>query len=402
MPHDRVAACIARIALGFSLIIPALPADEPLRPELIRDIAIPGTASDRSESKELLADGTPANRLGGPSGLAWTGNGLEFLWITDRGPHDGATTHTPRFHLADLKPCLKSGGEPVLMRTVLLRDRQGRPLSGSSAAFDKNHPEKSLRFDSEGIALRNGSVIVSDEYGPAIREFDETGQARRDWPVPAKFAVANPNAAEETEFAENATGRLTNAGFEGLCADADGQLLAALQRPLRQDGAYDEAAQRVGRNVRLLQMCGPDCKPREFVYVLEDQKQGISELCHVGGTTYLAIERDSTVGESAESKKITIFDISRATDISDTPRLPSQGLPESIVPVRKRVLIDLLDPAFGLAGAKFPEKIEGLTFGPKLEDGRRLLVVASDNDFDASEPIRFWFFAVPESLLKID
>ena len=72
------------------------------------------------------------------------------------------------------------------------------------------------------------------------------------------------------------------------------------------------------------------------------------------------------------------------------------------MPVRKRVLIDLLDPAFGLAGARFPEKIEGLAFGPNLADGRRLLVVASDNDFDAAEPIRFWFFAVPAPHLKID
>ncbi|MBI1325050.1 hypothetical protein GC170_17945 [bacterium] len=393
---------LRRIAFSFCLLTTTLHAEEPAKISLLCDIAIPGTASDLSNLTETLSDGTPANRLGGPSGLSWTGRGLEFLWITDRGPLDGATTHTPRYHVADLKPCLDASGEPILKRTVLLRDRQGRPLSGSSAAFDKERPENSLRFDSEGIALRNGSVIVSEEYGPVVREFDENGKAQRDWPVPAKFAISNPSASEEQEFAENATGRLTNAGFEGLCIDSEGQLLAALQRPLRQDGAYDEAGQRVGRNVRLLQMCGPDCKPREFVYVLDDPKQGISELCHVGGTTYLAIERDSTVGETAQAKKITIFDISRATDVSDTPRLPSQGLPASIVPVRKTVLIDLLDPAFGLAGAKFPEKIEGLSFGPKLADGRRLLVVATDNDFEAAEPIRFWFFAVAEPLLKND
>lgn len=390
---------LRRIATSICLLTATLQADEPAKIALLRDIAIPGTASDLSNLNESLSDGTPANRLGGPSGLSWTGKGLEFLWITDRGPHDGATTHTPRYHVADLKPCLDSNGEPNLKRTVLLRDHQGRLLSGSSAAFDKERSENSLRFDSEGIALRNGSVIVSEEYGPVVREFDENGKAQRDWPVPAKFAISNPSASEEMEFADNATGRLTNAGFEGLCSDTDGQLLAALQRPLRQDGAYDEAGQRVGRNVRLLQMCGPDCKPREFVYVLDDPKQGISELCHVGGTTYLAIERDSTVGETSQAKKITIFDIALATDVSDTPRLPSQGLPSSIVPVRKRVLIDLLDPAFGLAGDKFPEKIEGLAFGPNLTDGRRLLVVASDNDFVATESIRLWLFAVPVPLL---
>jgi len=391
-------------AVAAFLACPAYPAhgDEPAKIDLIRQVAVPGTATDHSGLTGLLSDGTPANRLGGPSGLCWTGKGLEFLWVTDRGPLDGATTHTPRYHMADLAPCLESGKQPALRRTVLLLDEQGHSLSGAAAAFDKTRPDNSLRFDSEGIALRNGSVIVSDEYGPVVREFDDNGRARRDWPVPARFFIVHPSASEDQEFADNATGRLTNAGFEGLCADADGQLMAALQRPLRQDGAYDAASQRVGRNVRLLQMCGPDCKPREFVYVMDDARQGISELCHAGGTVYLAIERDSTAGQTARSKKIALFDIAGATDVSDTPRLPASQLAEAIKPVRKRILIDLLDPAFGLAGAAFPEKIEGLSFGPKLPDGRRLLVVATDNDFEASEPIRFWFFAVPEQSLKFD
>jgi hypothetical protein len=70
--------------------------------ELIRDVAIPGTARDLSGIKGELADGTPADRLGGPSGLTWTGTGQVYLWLSDRGPKDGATSHTPRFHEADL------------------------------------------------------------------------------------------------------------------------------------------------------------------------------------------------------------------------------------------------------------------------------------------------------------
>jgi hypothetical protein len=53
-----------------------------------------------------------------------------------------------------------------------------------------------------------------------------------------------------------------------------------------------------------------------------------------------------------------------------------------------------------LNGKQFPEKIEGLSFGPNMPDGRRLLVVASDNDFEAEEAIRFFFFAVSPELLK--
>jgi hypothetical protein len=54
----------------------------------------------------------------------------------------------------------------------------------------------------------------------------------------------------------------------------------------------------------------------------------------------------------------------------------------------------MLSPKFALAGSSFPEKIEGLAFGPDLADGRRLLVVAVDNDFIAEKPILLHAFAV--------
>lgn len=370
--------------------------------ELIRQVAVPGDTRDLSGRGETLSDGTPGDLLGGPSGLTWTGKDQVYLWLSDRGPKDGATTQVPRFHQVDLGPSIASGASPVIQRTILLKNAEGKPFSGSSSAFDARKPENSLRFDSEGIAVHEGKVFVSEEYGPRIVRFDPTGKAEMDWPVPSRFATARPTADEAQDLADNATGRLPNAGFEGLCTDGDGGLLAALQRPLRQDGAYAVDGRRVGRNVRLLRMCGPNCKPREYVYVLHDAMQGISELCHVGGTRFLAIERDGFPGAEAKFKKITLFDIADATDVSNEHKLPEGELPSTIVPVRKTVLMDLLDPVFGLAGASFPEKIEGLAFGPNLADGRRLLVVGSDNDFEPAEPIRLWFFAVPVEALRFD
>ena len=52
---------------------------------------------------------------------------------------------------------------------------------------------------------------------------------------------------------------------------------------------------------------------------------------------------------------------------------------------------------FGLAGASFPEKLEGLAIGPDLADGRHLLLVTSDNDFAAGNPSRFFAFALDRS-----
>jgi hypothetical protein len=61
----------------------------------------------------------------------------------------------------------------------------------------------------------------------------------------------------------------------------------------------------------------------------------------------------------------------------------------------------LLDRRFGLVGDSCPEKVEGLTFGPSLPDGRRLLIVCVDNDFQPDQSSWFYAFAVdPKSLTR--
>ena len=389
---------IRRVSLGLLMSCAALSARAQV--ELLRDVRVPGQTRDLSGQKTGPDEKMPADQLGGPSGLTWTGVGQTYLWLSDRGPNDGATTHTPRYHEVDLAISLADGSLPKLRRTVTLKQENGQPLSGFTGAIDAKNPSASARFDSEGIALWQGQTVVSEEYGPTVAVFDKQGKMQSRWPVPGRFIVARPSAVEAEELKQNQRGRQPNAGFEGLCGDGNGGLLAILQRPLLQDGALDKAGKRVGRNVRILQMCGPNCKPREFVYVLDGASAGVSEICHAGGTLFLAIERDSTVGETAKVKRIMLFDLADASDISGVEELPAGDLPAAIKPVRKRLLLDLLDPKFQLKGNDFPEKIEGLTFGPNLPDGRRLLVVASDNDFEAAEPICFWFFAVPGDQLK--
>jgi hypothetical protein len=80
--------------------------------------------------------------------------------------------------------------------------------------------------------------------------------------------------------------------------------------------------------------------------------------------------------------------------VSKVAKLPATGLPAGVKAVTKELFLDLLDPAFGLAGKNSPEKIEGLAFGPDLPDGRHLLLVTTDNDMKADEPTYFFAFAI--------
>lgn len=81
--------------------------------------------------------------------------------------------------------------------------------------------------------------------------------------------------------------------------------------------------------------------------------------------------------------------------VSGVASLPQTApLPADITPVSKALFIDLLASDFGLAGSDFPEKIEGLAFGPDLADGRHLLLVTSDNDFVGTQDTRVLAFAI--------
>ncbi len=40
------------------------------------------------------------------------------------------------------------------------------------------------------------------------------------------------------------------------------------------------------------------------------------------------------------------------------------------------------------------DNVEGMAFGPRLADGRRLLIVVSDNNFNSGQATKFFAFAV--------
>ena len=271
-------------------------------------------------------------------------------------------------------------------------------FTGSAAAFDATNSEASLRFDPEGVRVSAcaNTIFVSDEYGPFLYEFSlHNGKRLRSIPLPNKFVIDLPSATPATELAGNVFGRQSNRGMEGLAISPDGsRLYGIMQSPLIQDGGLDASLSRVGINTRLLEINLDTGAVREFLYQLDSRSNGISEIVAVNDQELLVLERDGRVGAAATYKKIVKISLAGASDIRNVAQLPTTGTPAGIAPVAKQAFIDMLNPTFGLAGASFPEKLEGLAFGPDLEDGRHVLIVTSDNDFNASQPSRFFVFAI--------
>lgn len=384
-------------AAFFGLLIALVPAAS-ARADivLIGKAALPGTAADKSGLTELVGDKVPHNRLGAfGSAIDYTGQGDLYLAVTDRGPGDGAAAYHPR--LQTLRIAINPGSErPVeveLVATTILTDAEGRPFSGFSGHLDPSGPE---RLDPEGLRLsRSGSLFIAEEYGPQIDEFSRDGKRLRRLPVPAAFVLASPAADPKDEAPpRNTSGRMPNRGFEGLALGPDGRTLwAIVQSPLIQDGALGPDGKRSGRHCRILEISIDTGHSRQWIYTLDSPRHGVSEILALGDRELLVLERDGEGGKDARSRQIYKLDVSRATDVSGVKSLPSGALPETIRAGTKTLWLDLMDPRFGLTGAGMPEKIEGLCFGPALPDGRRTLIITSDNDMKADQPNWFWVFA---------
>jgi hypothetical protein len=379
----------------------------PVRAEvaLIGVGTIAGDATDRSGLTGTYTSATgetiPANQFGSfGSAVTYSGRGTRYYATNDRGFGDGSTRSIDRFHVLDITVVpVRKRVNVYLVQTRFLTSEDGEQLVGLAAAF-ADDPRRSLRFDPEGLRVGpQGTLYVSDEYGPAIDEFNASGMRLRSLPIPPKFRAARLDANEDAEIAANRMGRVTNKGLEGLAITPDGRTLAGImQGPLIQDGG------KKGIYCRILTIVLDSGATHEYAYPLSKAGRGVSEILAIDADRFLVLERDSTGGPKGFAR---LFRIDRrgATDISGFGTDPDNGLPPDeappgVTPVAKQPFLDLLDPRFGLATEDFPAKIEGLTWGPDLPDGRRLLLIVSDNDLISKNPTYFYAFAVDRADLE--
>lgn len=362
--------------------------------ELVGLVAIPGTQTDGSELEGNLETGSPANALGGFSAIDYSLESDEYFVLSDRGPADGAASFPCRFHCITFRPksdasdASKIAWDWNLKSTQLLRTSTGQPFTGSLAALQAWDGQGDCpSLDPEGLRLVNDLVLISDEYGPSIRFFDRSGRLKSEVAISSKFGLSERKGPAMKE------GTFSNRGLEGICqTPKGGTLVAVFQGPLVQDGRIVKK-KCLGVHSRWLIVQRDLKSMSELNYVLDNESTGVSEVLAIDETRFLVLERDSETGVDAKIKRIYLADIAEASDISHLESI-TQGLPTGLRPIRKELVIDLMNPAYGMNGKKTPEKPEGLAWGPSMPDGRKLLVVCFDNDFEEARQSILAAFAI--------
>lgn len=297
--------------------------------------------------------------------------------------------------------------------------------------------QQRLTLDNEAVTLaHDGSMWVSDEYGPYVYHYKHNGKLVGAIRPPEAFIPKREDASGKLvdNFSSNnaprgttydpspgnpVSGRQNNQGFEGLSLSPDGKtLFVLLQSALRQDLDPSNVAT-TRRNTRLLAYDLRRNEPKligEYVVQLplfQDPATtsprlltaAQSELFALNDHQFLVLARDSSVGFTAANPKSTyrsidLIDISKATNILGKydevsgSIAPLGVLDSSIKPATYRKFLDINDNAqlnrFGLRNGEpndknnLYEKWEGIALAP-VGDRRApkdyFLFVASDNDF---------------------
>lgn len=339
-----------------------------------------------SDTRDQLGD-----TIGGiGSGLVYDTKTDTFFCIADRGPGDGTLPYRPRY----VKVKIKQDGKkliPEVVESVLFRDAEGREMTGlipnDRQADTPRMKDGRTSLDPEAIALApDGTLYVTDEYGPYLYQFQQDGKFIRRITLPEAFRPKNDSGKLDfTPDSPIVFGRNINQGPEGLSLLPDGKTaVLAFQSGLMQQGGHSSPV------TNLLFLDLTTGKPiAQYLYSFATQLPGsdrelkverlsVNDILTLDATRFLVLERDGAGRDGREEpsvaryKAVWLIDTTNATNVLETD-------PADAKPVEKQLVFNL--PALVPDPKTLSAKWEGIALlaPPKGRDVE--LMMTADNDF---------------------
>ncbi len=342
------------------------------------DLALtPG--GDRTSVRSLELLGEADLPFGGSFGGLAIGGLSAMTYDADRGQYyalsddrsSNARFFTVRIDLADGR---LTDGDVTFTDVQVLTDASGARFAANS-------------LDPEGLVLGGHHTLYLSSEGdanalidPFVATFDRFGRQTEALTIDARFLPAPGQSS----------GIRKNLAFEALTLTPDGRhLYVGTENALLQDGPA--AGLGTGSPSRITEYdTRTGDRVAEFVYGTEPvaiapvpadafATNGLVELLALDNQgTALALERSFSTGVGNDIR-LYLVRTEGATDVSGLASLQDV----SYEPVQKTLLLDLADLGLTL------DNVEGMTFGPDLPDGRRTLVLVSDDNFSPSQVTQF-------------
>lgn len=244
----------------------------------------------------------------------------------------------------------------------------------------------SLTWTSEGerIVPSDGPALLGD---PWIRRAATTGAYTSQLPLPPQLHM------NSQEF-----GPRKNQTLEGVTFTPDGRrIVTAMEDPLYQDG--DDPTPERGALTRITVHDAHTGLPlAQYAYPLQPlfatppadstDTNGVSDIVALGHDRFLVLERASIYSDNNWKARVYLIDLHGATNVLGRDSLTDASA-QPVQPVRKTLVTDLSD----VPGLPRVDNVEGITLGPRLPDGRRTIVLVSDDNFAARQVTQFIAFA---------
>ncbi|MCI2229658.1 esterase-like activity of phytase family protein [Polaribacter sp. MSW13] len=180
-----------------------------------------------------------------------------------------------------------------------------------------------------------------------------------------------------------------NAGFEGSSKSIDGKgFWVAMEAPLKTDGE-DPTFTKTSSPIRITYYDKATKKAtKQFAYQLERITKPAKGKVNLNGATaileykknhFFIIERTYQSGYGAHGNIVRVFDAT--IDKETTNVLEIDSLKKTtFIPLKKRLLLNFEKVQDQLTNGII-DNIEGMTFGPILENGNQSLILISDDNF---------------------
>ncbi len=319
--------------------------------------------------------------VGGLSGIDYDAKTDSYVLISDdRTTAD--SPNAPRLYTAKLSFDASQFSGVQFLSTIKLKQPDGSdyPKVPDLKVAD---PE-SVRIDpvtgnyvwvSEGD--RTLSSTPARVINPFIREVNAQGQHQREYSLPAMFQM---NGAAET-------GPRGNLVFEGLTFTPDGRnAVLLMEGPLFQDGPAPSLTAGAQSRITVFDRSSGQATA-QYAYPVEKVQatpvpetafsvSGATEILALSATRFLVLERSFSVGVVGNQVRLYEIDTAKASNVLSASTLAGA------TPVTKRLVLDFETLKTQLGGIA---NLEGISFGPKLANGKRSLVVVADDNFPAAD-----------------
>ena len=372
-------------AIALSLTLLPVTAEVLSSVNFVNGITISGGLQDLSTGSAV------DRRVGFFSDIYYDPNRKEWWGVSDRGPGGGLLSYETRVQRFTID-IAANGAISNFRIAQTVKFQESTPAGNVAFNGIAPSPANALgrAFDPEGLVIhpKTGNLLVSDEYGPSLKEFDRSGNLVRSFTtpvnlVPRDVVTGTPNFASD---AGNTAGKRNNRGFEGLAISPDGKFsYAMVQSSMLDEGGGNGVYARI---VKFDNSSG--LAVAQYAYRMDSsgQGRGTSSLVALGNDKFLVLERNNRgigVGAtvSPADKAVYEIDLASATDVSNVT-LPATGAFAGAV-VKSIKKIDLDANTLDALGNKSPEKWEGLAIGPQLANGQYLILAGTDNDYSVTQ-----------------